>query len=65
VIGGDKDGPDFPERAKHIADTIPGAQLILIPNVGHVPHLDAPEVFNRELLKFLTVDLATNTTNSR
>lgn len=24
VLGGDKDGPDFPERAKHIADTIPG-----------------------------------------
>jgi pimeloyl-ACP methyl ester carboxylesterase len=53
VIGGDKDGPDFPERAKHIADTIPGAQLVLIPNAGHVPHIEVPEVFNRELLKFL------------
>ena len=53
VLGGDKDGPDFPERAKHIADTIPGAQLVLIPNAGHVPHLEVPEIFNRELLKFL------------
>jgi pimeloyl-ACP methyl ester carboxylesterase len=53
VIGGDKDGPDFPERAKYIADTIPGAQLVLIPNAGHVPHLEMPEIFNRELLKFL------------
>jgi pimeloyl-ACP methyl ester carboxylesterase len=56
VVGGDKDGPDFPERAKHIADTIPGAQLVLIPGAGHVPHIEVPEVFNRELLKFLKSD---------
>jgi len=53
VIGGEQDGDNFPVLAKHIADTIPGAELVLIPNVGHVPHLQAPEVFNRELLKFL------------
>jgi pimeloyl-ACP methyl ester carboxylesterase len=53
VLGGDKDGANFPELAKHIADSIPGGQLVLIPNAGHVPHLEVPEVFNRELLKFL------------
>jgi len=53
VMGGDRDGQDFPALAKHIADTIPGARLVLIPGVGHVPHIQAPEVFNRELLKFL------------
>ena len=53
VLGGDKDGPDFPALAKHIADTIPGAQLDLIPGAGHVPHIEVPEVFHRELLKFL------------
>jgi len=53
VLGGDKDGADFPAQAKHIADSIPGAQLVLIPNAGHVPHLEVPETFNRELLKFL------------
>jgi pimeloyl-ACP methyl ester carboxylesterase len=53
VLGGALDGPDFPALAKHIADTIPGAQLVLIPNVGHVPHLEVPEIFNREVLKFL------------
>jgi pimeloyl-ACP methyl ester carboxylesterase len=56
VLGGDKDGPDFPARAKHIADTIPGAELVLIPNAGHVPHLEVPEIFNRELLKFLKAE---------
>jgi pimeloyl-ACP methyl ester carboxylesterase len=54
VLGGERDGENFPALARHIADTIPGAQLVLIPNVGHVPHLQVPEIFNRELLKFLS-----------
>jgi pimeloyl-ACP methyl ester carboxylesterase len=57
VLGGDKDTPDFPERAKHIADSIPGGQLVLLPGLGHVPHLQAPDVFYRELLKFLKSDV--------
>jgi pimeloyl-ACP methyl ester carboxylesterase len=39
--------------ARHVADTIPGARLVLIPGVGHVPHVQAPDIFFRELLKFL------------
>ncbi len=31
----------------------PACQLVLIPNVGHVPHFESPDVFYRELLKFL------------
>jgi len=54
VIGGEKDGENFPQLAKHIAETIPHAELVLIPNVGHVPHIQVPEVFNRALLKFLS-----------
>jgi len=53
VIGGDKDGENFPALARHVADTVPHAELVLIPNVGHVPHIQVPEVFERELLKFL------------
>jgi len=53
VIGGDKDGENFPALAKHVADTIPHGELVLIPNVGHVPHIQVPDVFQRELLKFL------------
>lgn len=53
VIGGERDGQDFPRLAKHIADTIPGAELVIIPNAGHVPHLEVPDIIYRELLKFL------------
>jgi pimeloyl-ACP methyl ester carboxylesterase len=53
VLGGDKDTPEFPAQAKHVADTIPGAELVLLPGLGHVPHIQAPEVFDAALLKFL------------
>jgi len=59
VIGGEKDGPDFPKLARHVADTIPGAQLVLVPNAGHVLHFETPEIFNRELVKFLKADAPT------
>ncbi len=53
VIGGALDTPDFPERARHIAETIPGAELVLLPGLGHVPHIQAPQMFFPPLLKFL------------
>jgi len=53
VIGGEKDGQDFPKLAKHIADTIPGAELVIIPNAGHVPHLEVPGIFYPALVKFV------------
>lgn len=53
VMGGEKDGANFPALAKHAADTIPGALLVIVPDVGHVLHIEKPEIFNRELLKFL------------
>jgi pimeloyl-ACP methyl ester carboxylesterase len=53
VLGGELDGQDFPALAKHIADTIPGAELVIVPKAGHVLHLEVPDVFDRELLKFL------------
>jgi pimeloyl-ACP methyl ester carboxylesterase len=53
VLGGERDGENFPAHARHIAETIPGAELVLIPGVGHVPHIQVPDVFNREVLRFL------------
>ena len=53
VLGGEKDGANFPSMAKHLAESIPGAKLVVVPDAGHVLHLERPEIFNRELLKFL------------
>jgi pimeloyl-ACP methyl ester carboxylesterase len=53
VIGGEVDGPDFPGQARVVAETIPNAQIVLFPNVGHNPHLEAPDLFQPELIRFL------------
>jgi pimeloyl-ACP methyl ester carboxylesterase len=59
VIGGTIDGADFSSSAKRIVSTIPGgAQLVLEEGAGHVLHYERPEIFNRELLKFLGSDAA-------
>jgi pimeloyl-ACP methyl ester carboxylesterase len=43
----------YPALGKKIAKLIPHATLVEIPEVGHVPHFEAPERFHRELLSFL------------
>ena len=53
VIGGAKDTPAYPAQAKHVAESIPGAQLELIDNVGHVPQFESPEIFHAKLVAFL------------
>jgi pimeloyl-ACP methyl ester carboxylesterase len=52
-LGGDKDGANFPQLAKRVCDTIPKCELVLLPGIGHVPHLEAPDMFYKALLKFL------------
>ena len=53
VIGGAKDTPAYPDQAKHVTESIPGAQLELIENIGHCPQLEAPELFHAKLIPFL------------
>ena len=49
----------FRERMKYISETIPGkARLLLIPGLGHVPHMEAPEKTLPPLLAFLTEGVA-------
>ena len=45
----------FQERMKYVADTIPNGKgrLLLIPGLGHVPHLEAPEKVLPPLVAFL------------
>ncbi len=43
----------YPELGRKTAHLIPGAKLVEIPNVGHIPHFEAKERFHAELLAFL------------
>jgi pimeloyl-ACP methyl ester carboxylesterase len=43
----------YPELGRKAVKIIPDAKLIEIPDVGHIPHLEAAERFNQELLTFI------------
>jgi pimeloyl-ACP methyl ester carboxylesterase len=43
----------YPELGRAAARDLPGAKLVELPGVGHLPHLEAPEDFHRTLLEFL------------
>jgi pimeloyl-ACP methyl ester carboxylesterase len=53
VIGGEKDGPNYPAQARRVAQSVQNGQLYIIPNVGHNPQFEAPELLYPALLKFL------------
>lgn len=60
AIGKDRASPEvaatlghYPELARAAAARIPGARLVTFPDLGHSPHVQAPERFNAALLEAL------------
>jgi pimeloyl-ACP methyl ester carboxylesterase len=53
VLGGDKDAvfPTAEQRA--LGEKIRGAQVRILPGIGHSPHWEVPDQFVAELLRFL------------
>ena len=52
VLAGAKDEP-FLAATDYMANKIPGAMKVLIPDAGHAANIDQPEEFNRAVLAFL------------
>lgn len=44
---------DYPKLARRTAAAIPGAKLVLFPELGHAPQMQDPERFHAELLRGL------------
>jgi pimeloyl-ACP methyl ester carboxylesterase len=53
LLWGDRDGAVFPESAQELQRRMPGAELVVLPTVGHLPYEEAPEEFNHAVLEFL------------
>lgn len=53
VVAGERDATVPMEAKLELARSIPGARLEVIPGSGHATPLDAPEVFNAVLVRFL------------
>jgi pimeloyl-ACP methyl ester carboxylesterase len=52
LIVGEHDEPCVKVH-RFMADTIPGARHVVIPGVGHLTNLEAPDAFNRAAARFL------------
>ena len=53
VVLGELDLPDFKGVAARIVERVPGAELVTLPDVGHVPNVEAPEAFGPLVERFL------------
>jgi 3-oxoadipate enol-lactonase len=53
VIGGQYDTVTLPSHSELIAATVPGAKLVILP-VVHLSNLEAPDLYTRISLEFLT-----------
>lgn len=52
VIVGEHDVPEFVRISELVAAGIGGAKRVVIPNVAHLPSMEAPAVFNQLVLDF-------------
>jgi pimeloyl-ACP methyl ester carboxylesterase len=54
VIWGETDNVTPIAQGREIAALIPGATWVSLPNVGHIPAIEAPGLFNRALVSWLS-----------
>lgn len=57
IICGDSDRSTHPDLSVEMWKKIPGAQLFIAPNAGHIVHLEHTEFFNRIVQLFLQADI--------
>ncbi len=53
VLVGEMDIPDFHLVADILAENLPHARKVVLPDCGHVPPMEQPDTFNRALIAFL------------
>ena len=53
VLHGDSDARSPLDVGRALHDAIPRSELVVLPGVGHVSNLEAPQAFNDALLRFL------------
>ena len=54
VIAGAEDVATPPDDGAFLADAIPDAELLVLPEAAHLANVGQPELFNRALLEFLS-----------
>ena len=47
---------DYPARARHVAEELQNAELLIFPGVGHNPVFEIPDQYHGEMVRFLRSD---------
>jgi len=53
IVWGDRDCAVSPDSAQMLQRALPASELVMLPQIGHLPYEECPEEFNRILLDFL------------
>lgn len=53
IVDGDRDEAIVREHLEYIANTIPNAGLLILPNTSHFAFIQAPKEFNEAILNFI------------
>ena len=53
IIHGDRDEICPPAAAIFMKENIPGSELVMLEGVGHAPMIEAPELFNSHMQRFI------------
>jgi pimeloyl-ACP methyl ester carboxylesterase len=53
ILVGERDLPDFHRAASLIQTQAANARLVVLPGMGHMSNMEAPEAFNAMVLRFL------------
>jgi pimeloyl-ACP methyl ester carboxylesterase len=53
IVVGDRDRPEIVAAAELLAERLPNAQKVVMPETAHLPNMERPEEFNRIVLEFL------------
>lgn len=65
IVCGDRDVITPPSHSKTMAESLPNAQLVLIPDAGHQAMMEKPELVNGPLLNFVDAALTAAPTRRR
>ncbi len=56
IVVGERDLPDFHTIANTLQQSIPNAQKVILPGVGHMANMEAPQRFKEVVLRFLQAE---------